>query len=74
MDNHPIFVKIEEYKDVENILGVVQNKIDDAKKLMSDIDHLRHQEAQELDSWKNEVQDVENRVSFLQRSLFGGNK
>lgn len=71
MEKRPIFVKIEEYKDIRNILDLVKGKIGEARHLIEEIEKLRHQEAQELDTWKGEVEDVQNRVDFIQRSMFG---
>lgn len=71
MDNKPIFVKIEEYKDIRNILDLVQTKLQEAKETLEQIEKLRHDEAAELELWRNEMEDVEHRAAFIHQSLFG---
>lgn len=71
MEQRPIFVKIEEYRDIRNILDLIRAKISDARVLIEEIEKLRHEEAKELETWKQEIDDVQTRVDFIHRSLFG---
>lgn len=71
MESKPIFVKIDEYKDIRSILDLAQVKLREAKDVLVQIEKLRHEEAAELELWKNELDDVESRTAFIHRSLFG---
>ncbi|HLC66330.1 MAG TPA: hypothetical protein VJK52_01685 [Candidatus Nanoarchaeia archaeon] len=71
MENKPIFVKIEEYKDIRNILALAQAKLREAREILEEIEKLRHEEGAELELWKNEIEDTEHRTAFIHRSLFG---
>lgn len=71
MESKPIFVKIDEYKDIRQILELVQRKVADARATLGEIERLRHDETAELEMWKASIEDVENRAAFIHRSLFG---
>ena len=66
----PVFVKIDDYKDVLDILSVIKNKLEDAKSLLHDIEDLKTKEDAEIESWKLSLGDVEDKVKFVNESLF----
>jgi hypothetical protein len=66
----PVFVKVEEYKDVLNILDLVKNKIRDAKTTIHEINELKNQEDTEIATWTNEIADIERKVEFIDQTLF----
>ena len=65
----PIFVKVDEYKDVLNILDLVKNKIREAKTTIHEINDLKNQEDSELALWANEISDIEKKVEFIDQTL-----
>ncbi len=70
-ENRPLFVKIEDYKDVHNILELTKAKVMEAREILARIERLRQEEASETEQWKNEITDVEQRLMFIDRSMFG---
>ena len=66
----PVFVKVEEYKDVLNILDLVKNKIKEAKATVHEINELKNQEDTEIAIWANEIADIERKVEFIDQTLF----
>jgi predicted nuclease with TOPRIM domain len=69
MDKTPMFIKIDEYKDIFQLLEVVKNKLDDSKHIFNQIVELNQQENDELISWKKAIEDVEKRFSYLEGML-----
>ena len=65
-----VFVKIEEYKDILDIIDLIQEKIKEAKTILGKINELKNQEDAELELWKNGIQDVERKVNFVDQTLF----
>jgi|TARA_Y100000310_G_C20681957_1_gene816498 hypothetical protein len=65
----PVFVKIEEYKDVLDVLELVKNKIVQAKDILGKINELKNEEDVELDQWKTSINDIERRVDELDETL-----
>lgn len=66
----PVYVKIDEYKDIIDIIDLIRQKIDEAKEIMTKINDLKNQEDSELEQWRQSLDEIENRISFLNRSLF----
>jgi uncharacterized protein Yka (UPF0111/DUF47 family) len=65
----PIFVKVDEYKDVLDILDLVKNKIREAKTTIGEINELKNQEDNEIALWSNEIADIERKVDFIDQTL-----
>jgi len=66
----PVFVKLEDYKDVIDLMSLMKEKLRQARFLLDKINELKNQEEAELQSWQRELEDVEQRVSEINRALF----
>ena len=69
MNGMPVFVKIEEYKDVLEVLSLLTKKIERAKDIIARINELKSEENSELEMWEKELSEVENKVEFMNRTL-----
>ncbi len=67
---NPVFVKIEEYKDVLDIMDLIRNKVSEAKATMGKIVTLKNQEDSELEYWSNELADIERKLDYMDKNLF----
>ena len=67
----PMFVKIEDYNDVNSIIKLVKNKIADAKTVLDELDKIQLDEKEQLLQWKQELNAVDERVEFIDRSFSG---
>lgn len=66
----PVYVKIDDYKEVIDIMELIKNKIDEAKTILNNIYEIKNQEDAELDEWNNEIDEVERKIEFIDKSLF----
>ena len=57
MQNVPVFVKIDNYKEVLNIIDVMKKKIKDTKQSLAKIRELKAQEEQEIIEWERNVNE-----------------
>ena len=69
MDNVPIFIKIDEYKDVVDILARTREQIGQARHLISRISEIKGQEDEMIEKWAKELEDVEQRVEEVDKML-----
>jgi len=69
MDKTPVFVKIDEYKDVLDVIDLIKNKLAEAKSTISKINDLKNQEDSELELWHNEIADIERKMTFVDETL-----
>ncbi|MBW2983659.1 hypothetical protein KY361_00935 [Candidatus Woesearchaeota archaeon] len=66
----PVFVKIDEYKDVLEIIGVVKDKIEEARNTLGRINELKNDEDGELEMWNSKLEEIEEKIEFIDKSLF----
>jgi hypothetical protein len=67
--NMPVFVKLDEYKDVTEILTLAKDKIQQAKNVLNRISQLKSQEDAEFEAWQNELAEIENKVDDIDKRL-----
>ena len=66
----PVFVRIEEYKDVLDVMNMIKNKLEDAKETLGKIHELKNEEDAELELWHTGLEEVERKVAFVDKVLF----
>jgi predicted nucleic acid-binding Zn-ribbon protein len=69
MAEKPLFIKLEGYNDLTDMLNMVKVKIAEAKDSISRIDQLRQEEEAELDLWSKELEEVEKKMSAIDSDL-----
>lgn len=65
-----VFVKVEEYNDLLDIVALINEKIKDARKILGKIYELKNEEDSELDVWKSSLDDVERKLKYIDQVLF----
>lgn len=65
----PIFVKIDEYKEVLDIIEIIKSKILQANSIIHKINDLKNEEAKEIDLWKSSLDDIDGRIQSIDSSL-----
>ena len=68
MDNQ-IFVKIEDYNEVLNVVKVVKEKISKAQETINTIAELKGEEDKELEQWSNNLKSVTMKVNDIEKSI-----
>lgn len=69
MDKMPVFVKIDEYNEVLNIVKSLRKKMDEAKETILRINELKNEEDHQLEMWQNSLAEIEKKVDFIDHSL-----
>ena len=70
MSKNPVFVKIEEYRDLVDILNLVRDKIKRAHFLMDRINNIKKQEDAEIGGLNSELDEIERRLISIDSKLF----
>ena len=65
-----VFVKIEDYKDTLEVLEVVKDKLEEAKRTLEDVHALKHDEDSELELWNSTLKELEKKLEAIDRTLF----
>jgi len=70
MQEKNVFVKLEEYQDVLDIIVLINEKAKQARTILGKINDLKNQEDIELEAWKNSLDEVERKLKFVDQTLF----
>jgi hypothetical protein len=65
-----VFVKIDEYNDILDIISLVNEKVVEARVILGKINELKNQEDSELEAWKTSLDDVERKLRYVDQTLF----
>jgi hypothetical protein len=71
-ESNPVFVKIDKYKDILNIVEVVNKKVVGVKQLLAELEELKDKEAEELNNWKNNLDQITHKLEIMQEELTQG--
>ncbi len=66
----PVFIKIDDYKDVVDVIHLIREKLKEAHEQMGKIDELRRQESQELGTWRSDLAEIERNLDDADKMLF----
>ena len=65
-----VFVKIDEYKDVLRTVGLIKDKLNEAKSTLAKVKELKDQEDSELGGWESKLSEIENKIEGIDHVLF----
>lgn len=58
-----VFVKINEYKEIMDVLELIKGKIREAKDTINDLNDLKNKEDEEIQRWAQTFLEIEKKVS-----------
>jgi len=65
----PVFVKIDEYKDVLDILTLAKEKLELAKNSLAKVKELNDRRGREIEGWENIIKNAEDRIDDVDHTL-----
>ncbi len=70
MASMPVFVRIDDYKSIIEVLDLLKSKLTEAKECLDKIAELKSKEDEEIGRWNAELDEVGRKVDFIDRTLF----
>ncbi len=67
--NNPLYVKLDEYKDVENVLNQVNERLEETKKEIEELKKIRIKEEEFIKSWEEDAAKVETQLKKIKSLL-----
>lgn len=64
-----VFVRIDRYRELYDVIRQIRAKLDDAKQVLKRIKDLKSQEDSELESWEKELATVEQKLSEVSGAM-----
>lgn len=65
----PVFVKLDEYKDLTEIVSLAREKLQQAKRVLNNIQDLKAKEDAAFEAWENELADMETKINDIDKRL-----
>ncbi len=65
----PVFVKIDEYNEVLNVVRLIRRKVDEAKETLAKINELKNEEDHQVEMWQAALGEIEKKIDFMDHSL-----
>ena len=66
----PVYVKVDEYKEILEVLDMIKSKIKDIRATLGSINTLRNEEDAELAVWNNTINGIEKKIDGIDRMMF----
>ena len=66
----PVFVKIDEYKEILDVLDMIKSKISEVRETLGGISSLRNEEDSELSMWNNTISEIEKKIESIDKIMF----
>ena len=68
-DRAPVFVKVDEYKAIRDLLETIKQRLSQARSLLARVNELKQQEDAQIETWARDIEDVEERLASVDKSL-----
>lgn len=65
----PVFIKIEEYKEILDIVSLLKNKIGEGREIIARLNKIKEEEDNELSVWSSELDDIAGKIDAIDKSL-----
>jgi vacuolar-type H+-ATPase subunit I/STV1 len=70
MENVPIYVKVDKYKELVEVLKAINTKLGQVDKTIEKINALKVQEDEQLRAWSENLADVKSRLEKINQSFY----
>jgi len=65
----PVFVKVDEYKEILDVLDLIKAKISEIRETLGGISEIRNEEDAEVSMWNSTIDDIEKKISDIDRMM-----
>jgi len=72
MENVPIYVKVDKYRELVEVLKTINAKLANVDKTIEKINALKAQEDTQLQQWNENLSDIKSRLEKINQSFYEG--
>ena len=70
VEDKPLFVKIDKYKDAVYTLEEIKSKLEDAEKVLRNLERIKKEEEKEFSSWQHDLEAIKEKLLKVDTTLF----
>jgi hypothetical protein len=74
IESEPIFVRIDKFEENRKIFEKTKEQIYEIEKALGKIKTIKQEEDKELESWEQEIIDIKEKISRVERDIFSKTK
>ena len=64
-ESNPVFVKIDRYKEVLELISVIDKKIAGAKHIIAELESLKQKEDEQVAGWQRSLEEIDHKMSII---------
>lgn len=68
-EDMPVFIRIDNYKEVIELMKAINKKLKESKEYLERISALKNEEDAKIEEWGGVIQGVENKIDFVNSAL-----
>ncbi len=68
-ESNPVFVKIDKYKEILDIVEVINKKVVNVKQLILQLDELKTKEEEDIMNWEKNMEEITHKIESLKEQL-----
>ena len=65
----PVYVKLDEYKQLVELVDIAKERVNEARKILEQVEKIKQQEDQEIITWNREIKEVIKKIEEIDRIL-----
>lgn len=70
MENVPIYVKVDKYKELTEVLRTINSKLQQVDKTIAKINELKAQEDSQIQAWNDNLTDIRSRLEKINGAFY----
>ena len=70
MEKMPLFIKIENYEDVLDIMNMVKAKVAEVRETFTKLEEVKSREEEKMNIWNKNLEEIESKLNNMDRMLF----
>ncbi len=70
MEKMPVFIKIENYEDVLDVVNLIKEKVAGIKNVFSQVEQLKKEEDNKIVEWRKNIEQIDSKINNIDQILF----
>lgn len=66
----PVFIKIENYEDVLDVVNLIKEKVAGIKNVFSQVEQLKKEEDNKIVEWRKNIEQIDSKINNIDQILF----
>nr|MCK4929568.1 hypothetical protein [Nanoarchaeota archaeon] len=69
-ESNPVFIKLDQYKEILDIVEVINKKVINVKQNLSELEELKNKEEEEIMNWEKNMDEITHKMESLHEELY----